>query len=153
MMTRNCCPFHAQNLKEFAELTHAIAEDIASDNLSRFAMYYEPPQEPDSNCMLHIEGQRTTLITVDGSLSVSTPRWVAKSWRREADGKLRVPPQKLRRSGIVQDIFEQIANDTTSISHTGVFGGQVPDGFARRGGTSSWLGENGPSASNTVPQQ
>ena len=148
MMTRNCCPFHAQNLKEFAELTHAIAEDIASDNLSRFAMYYEPPQEPDSNCMLHIEGPKDYFNHGGMVLYLSRPpSWVAKSWRREADGKLRVPPQKLRRSGIVQDIFEQIANDTTfHFAYGSVWRAKYLTDLPGEAELLRGLGENGPSA-------
>ena len=114
MTTRNCCNFHAENLREFSELTHHIADDIASDSLGQFSMYYKPPLEPGGECELHVEGPKDYF---DHGGMVwrlpSPPRWVAKSWRRQADGRLRVPPQKLLRTGVVQDIFEQIANDTT----------------------------------------
>jgi hypothetical protein len=148
MTTRNCCRFHAENLEEFAELTHAVAEDIASDNLSRFAMYYEPPQEPGSNCMLHIEGPKDYLDHGGLVLYLSRPpSWVAKNWRREADGKLRVPPQKLRRSGIVQDIFERIANDTTfHFAYGSVWGAKYLTDLPGEAELLRGLGENGPSA-------
>lgn len=114
MTTRNCCDFHAENLKEFSELTHWLAEDIASDKLDKFAMYYKPPMRSGGHCELHIEGPRKYFE--HGAMVwrlPSPPSWVAKSWRRKGDGRLIVPPQKLRRTGIVQDLFESIANDTT----------------------------------------
>jgi hypothetical protein len=148
MMTRNCCSFHAQNLEEFAELTHAIAEDIASDNLSRFAMYYEPPEEPGGNCMLHIEGPKDYFEHGGMVLYLPhPPSWVAKSWRRGANGKLQVPPQKLRRSGIVQDFFEQIANDTTfHFAYGSIWGAKYLTDLPGEAELLRGLGDNGPSA-------
>jgi hypothetical protein len=114
MTTRNCCQFHANNLREFADLTHSIAEDMASGNLGRFSLYYEPPPEPGGIHTVHLEGPRYYLDHGRLYWHLSRPpSWVAKSWRPEPDGRFKVPPQKLRRSGLVQSLFGQIASDTT----------------------------------------
>jgi hypothetical protein len=135
-------------LAEFAELTHAIAEDIASDNLSRFTMYYEPPQEQSSKCILHIKGPKDYLDQGGLVLYLSRPpSWVAKSWRHEPDGTLRVPPQKLRRSGVVQYIFEQIANDTTfHFAYGSIWGAKYLTDLPGEAELLRGLGDNGPSA-------
>ena len=148
MTTRNCCEFHADNLKEFSELTHSIAEDLASDSLGRFSLYYEPPLEPGGTCSLHIEGPKDYL---DHGVMVwrlsQPPSWVAKSWRPEADGRLRVPPQKLRRSGIVQQVFQQIANDTTfHFAYGSVWRAKYLTDLPGEAELLRGLGDNGPSA-------
>jgi hypothetical protein len=114
MTTRNCCQFHADNLKEFAELTHHVAGAIADDRVGDFRMYYEPPAEPGKACEIHIEGPRNYLEHGGIVWRMSEPPvWVAKSWRRDSSGRILVPPQKIRRSGLIHDIFQRIANDTT----------------------------------------
>jgi hypothetical protein len=148
MTTRNCCGFHADNLKEFSELTHSVAEEIASDSLGRFSMYYKPPLEPGCDCELHVEGPKDYL---DHGAMVwrlsSPPPWVAKSWRRERDGRLRVPPQKLRRSGIIQRIFEQVANDTTfHFAYGSVWKAKFLTDLPGEAELLRGLGDNGPSA-------
>lgn len=148
MTTRNCCDFHADNLKEFSELTHLVAEDIASDSLGRFNMYYKPPLEPGGYCELHIEGPKDYFEhgAMVWRLS-SPPPWVAKSWRREEDGRLIVPPQKLRRSGIIQRMFEQVANDTTfHFAYGSVWKAKYLTDLPGEAELLRGLGDNGPSA-------
>lgn len=148
MTTRNCCAFHAENLREFADLTHSIAEELASDSVDRFSMYYKPPLEAGGVCELHIEGPRAYLDHGGFVWQLSSPpRWVAKSWRREADGWLRVPPQKLRRSGVVQRMFEQIAEDTTfHFAYGSVWRAKYLTDLPGEAELLRGLGDNGPSA-------
>lgn len=148
MTTRNCCEFHAENLLEFAELTHSIAEDIASDNLDRFSLSYEAPLEPGGSHMLHIKGPEDYLDHGGMVLYLSQPpSWVAKSWRRDAGGRQIVPTQKLRRSGIVQHIFEQIANDTTfHFAYGSVWRAKYLTDLPGEAELLRGLGDNGPSA-------
>jgi hypothetical protein len=148
MTTRNCCDFHAENLREFSDLTHSIAEDIASDSLGKFSMYYKPPLKQGGHCELHIEGPKNYL---DHGAMVwrlaSPPPWVAKSWRLDRDGMFRVPPQKLRRSGIVQRVFEQIANDTTfHFAYGSVWKAKYLTDLPGEAELLRGLGDNGPSA-------
>jgi len=111
-------------------------------------MYYEPPQEQSSKCILHIKGPKDYLDQGGLVLYLSRPpSWVAKSWRHEPDGTLRVPPQKLRRSGVVQYIFEQIANDTTfHFAYGSIWGAKYLTDLPGEAELLRGLGDNGPSA-------
>jgi hypothetical protein len=135
-------------LREFSELTHSFAEYIASDKFADFNMYYKPPIEPGGHCELQIEGPKKYID--HGAMFwrlASPPPWVAKSWRPGPDGRFKVPPQKLRATGLVQRIFEQIASDTTfHFAYGSTWKAKYLTDLPGEAELLRGLGDNGPSA-------
>lgn len=114
MSTVAYCEHDAAATQELIQLASLYAGELADEHFHQFEMLYEPGSDNGISPKLYIRGPEDYIEHGQVVIWFSKPpQWIAKSWRPGPDGLLRVPTRKARKTGIVHELFQRIASDTT----------------------------------------
>jgi hypothetical protein len=114
-MTTSHCMHILPLVKRVSKFALSAAVDLQSRAMGEFAAVYQKPEcSPTGRPTVYIEGpedlmEHGELVGLYGA----PPFWVSKSWRYDSEGKHVVPTRKLRRISRINQIFENIADDTS----------------------------------------
>jgi hypothetical protein len=102
-------------VRDTQRFIEAAVNDLQSDVMCEFkATYQQPDSSPSGLPSVYIEGPEDLIEHGElVALYSKPPFWVSKSWRYDAEGKHVVPKRKLRSIFRINDIFENIASDTS----------------------------------------
>jgi hypothetical protein len=114
-MTTSHCRHMLPVVKMTSKFALSAARDLQSVAMSEFTATYQKPEcSPTGQPTVYIDGpddllEHGELVGLYGS----PPFWVSKSWRYDSEGKHGVPRRKLRRISRINQIFENIGDDTS----------------------------------------
>jgi hypothetical protein len=112
MVTRHCV--HTMEwMRQIDALVYAVAGAAAKGYANRFtAEYQNPKMSPTGRPTVYLDGPEDFLD--HGAVVVlydKTPKWIAKTWKYNRQGRTRLPSQKTIQ--FVRYIFRTFAQDTT----------------------------------------
>ncbi len=108
------CKHDADRAQELINLTVQCAEELAEEHMGQFEMLYEPNRGGRIPPILYIRGPEDYIEHGQAVIQyLEPPQWVAKSWRPDRDGRIRLPAAKVRKTGWINVLFQRIASDTS----------------------------------------
>jgi hypothetical protein len=112
MVTRHCV-HTIEWMRQIDALVYGIADAAVRGYAGKFtAEYQHPGMSPTGQPTVYLAGPKS--FVDHGAMVVlykRVPKWIARTWKYDAEGKTRLPSRKTIQ--FVQYIFKKIAEDTT----------------------------------------